>query len=122
MILAMAGCLSSPQPTGASESGFFGIATLGPTCPVQQEPPDPDCADRPFEGEFALTARDGGSVVQVFASDARGSFNVTVPPGEYAIRLADETRPFPRCASAAPVVIVEGAWLEANVSCDSGIR
>lgn len=120
--MLLAGCLTSPAPAGAGDSGFFGVATIGPTCPVERDPPDPACADKPFEGDFAVTTPDGSGVVTEFSSDAQGRFNVTVGAGEYAIRLANSASPLPRCASAAPLVVASRAWSEVNVSCDSGIR
>jgi hypothetical protein len=117
----LVGCLG-PSTPDAPGSGFHGVATIGPTCPVQREPPDPGCADRPYQGTFAATSADGSRVVATFASDAEGRFNVSVPAGAYAIRLADESKPLPRCASEGTIVVAPGAWTLANVTCDSGIR
>lgn len=116
---AAAGCLS---PYGGEDvgSGIFGIAMLGPTCPVVQEPPRPECDDRPYEGPLRA-ARDDGGVGGVFSTDAQGRFNVSLPPGAYSIRSPEENR-LPTCANVAPIVVPVGGWVRVDVSCDTGIR
>ena len=39
----------------AGGSGVRGVAMLGPTCPVMRNPPDPQCADKPYQGNLVLT-------------------------------------------------------------------
>ena len=42
---------SVPNPSKAGEkSGIAGVATAGPVCPVEKNPPDPACAPRPVDG------------------------------------------------------------------------
>jgi hypothetical protein len=118
LALVLAGC-AAPAPIPGPTSGIFGVATIGPTCPVERNPPDPACADRPYQGELAVTSPDGASVVERFSSGSDGNFSVSVGPGEYAIRSA---QPRPACSSATTLTVHPGAWTMANVTCDSGIR
>src|SRR6185295_16627757 len=37
------------QINSEQESGIRGAVLLGPTCPVVKEPPDEECADKPYE-------------------------------------------------------------------------
>lgn len=116
----LAGCLAAPSP---SSSGIHGVAMLGPVCPVQRDPPDPQCADRPFVGNLSVMSVDGARVVATFATRADGSFNVTLPPGDYAIRNADNPSGLPRCVAEGGTFAVRAdAWALVNVSCDTGIR
>lgn len=102
-------------------SGISGSVLLGPICPVVMNPPDPQCADRPFETRLAVTTPDGTRVIKEFSSDASGKFKVDVLPGEYAIRSAAAANILPYCSSNI-VKVVAGAYTKAEVSCDTGIR
>lgn len=115
--LVLAGCLEyGGEGVG---SGIVGVATMGPTCPVERDPPDPACADRPYEGELVASRVDGG-VSGTFRTDAEGRFNVSLPAGAYEIR-SPEGQQLPWCAGG-PVEVVAGAWTRVDVSCDTGIR
>ena len=104
---------------GGYQGTITGTALLGPTCPVERIPPDPNCADRPFETELVLV--DGNEkFVRVFSTNNEGMFSISVAPGTYGIRSASENI-LPRCSSA-PIEIKAGETIEANISCDSGVR
>jgi hypothetical protein len=109
--VVVAGCQDLP------DGGIEGTATIGPTCPVQQEPPDPDCDDRPFEGRLRIV-RDGHEVKR-FQPQADGSFRVAVAPGTY--RIQDTADAYPYC-DAGPVTVVARSYARLDVACDSGIR
>lgn len=101
-------------------SGIFGVATIGPTCPVERDPPDPACADRPYEGMLRVSRTDGGEGGS-FSTDAAGAFNVSLTPGEYLISSPNDATP-PTCSAPGPIIVVRGEWTRVPVSCDSGIR
>lgn len=119
LLAVLAGCLT-PYGGGGVDSGIFGVAMMGPTCPVERDPPDPACADRPYEGELTAAGADG-AVGGVFRTDPLGAFNVSLPAGEYSIRSTDP-RGFPACSNVAPIVVSEGRWTHVEISCDTGIR
>src|SRR3989344_3538032 len=75
-----------PEPVGEFWGSIFGTVMQGPVCPVMRDPPDPDCADKPYKTTLAVTSPDGAKVVKTFTSDAEGKFYVEIPPGQYAIR------------------------------------
>ena len=107
---------------GTVESGIEGIVMIGPTCPVEQDPPDPECADRPYATRLAVTTPDGAQVVREFDSAENGTFQVQLEPGEYAIRSAAAANTLPYCASTEPFTARDGEYTHVDVSCDSGIR
>jgi hypothetical protein len=115
--LVLAGCLA---PGATDDSGIFGVATMGPTCPVERDPPDPNCADRPYAGELIATSTDRATSKR-FTTDAEGRFNVTLPPGTYFVGRSSESGTPPTCASDDIVVTARG-WTPVDVSCDTGIR
>jgi hypothetical protein len=63
-----------------------GTALAGPTCPVERDPPDPDCAERPVAGaELRVVAIEGGAEVATVTTGADGAFSVELPPGRYRV-------------------------------------
>ena len=65
--------------------GVAGTVLAGPTCPVVTDPPDQSCADRPVaDAELVVTTLDGTEVSRT-TSDAIGTFEVTLPPGEFRL-------------------------------------
>ena len=113
-VLLLAGCATPSHAT----SGIEGTAMVGPTCPVQHDPPDPQCADRAYTGDLELV-RDG-SMVQRFTVAANGAFHIDAAPGTYTLR-SPEDQMLPRC-DAGPVTVKANAYAHLDVACDSGIR
>jgi hypothetical protein len=119
IVLLLAGCMGGPEVT---DSGIEGTAMTGPHCPVERDPPDPDCADRPYEGKLAVTTPDQGRIVKSFSTNAHGEFRVAIAPGEYSIRNDPASDNFPYCSTQQTIVVEAGRFTKADVSCDTGIR
>lgn len=102
-------------------SGIQGLVLLGPVCPVQRIPPDPNCADRPYQTNLAVTTLEG-KVIANFSSNLSGNFKVNMAPGQYVIRYADITKKYPICGTSDVVSVEKGKFTEAYVYCDTGIR
>jgi hypothetical protein len=107
--------------SGTDDSGMEGRVMVGPTCPVERNPPDPACADRPLQTNLSVRTPDLKRRVKDFASDKQGWFKVSVAPGEYVIRNADQARMYPTC-SAGPITVKANNYTQVRVECDSGIR
>ena len=107
---------------GESANGIRGVAMLGPTCPVMKDPPDPACADKPYQASLVVTTSDQSSVIKTFSTGADGTFRVELPPGTYAIRSAAGANILPRCASQGTISVASGSFTEATIYCDTGIR
>ena len=105
-----------------SRGTILGNVLLGPTCPVVQNPPDPNCTDKPFQTDLVLTTADQSRDLQEFSSDIYGKFRLELPPGEYAIRSAAAANLFPYCASSEPIRVGANRTTELTVYCDTGIR
>jgi hypothetical protein len=117
LLAGLAGCSSPPGTTGS----IHGTAMVGPTCPVEHDPPEEGCEDQPYEGDLVVVKAGGEKVVARFVTGEEGTFEVSVAPGTYDIRSpSDQT--LPACSTQEPVVVEEGRTAEADVSCDSGIR
>jgi len=111
----------NPGPTNTS-TGISGKVLLGPTCPVVKDPPEEECADKPFATSLVVTTADGARVIAQVSSDARGVFTVNVPPGDYAIRSAAVANVLPYCGSSETISVPAQGFVETTVHCDTGIR
>lgn len=105
---------------GGGTSGVRGVVTAGPVCPVEQFPPDPNCADKPISARVIVTRGSGGSgAVASGLAGSDGTFQIAVAPGHYTITA--KTQFAMRC-DTVPVAVTAGAFTDVNVPCDTGIR
>ena len=119
VLVALAGCADTGDGT-ASDGGLRGHATVGPTCPVQRDPPDPACADRPYNGTLEVRmAVTEARLVGTVRTDASGGYAIALPPGEYMLQSPGAT--MPRCGGG-PATVAAHAYTTLDVTCDSGIR
>ncbi len=109
------------QPEG-SMGTILGNVLLGPTCPVVQNPPDPNCADKPYQTDLVLTTPDQSKELEKFSSDSYGVFRLEVLPGAYAIRSAAAANILPYCTSNETIQVRANETSDAIVFCDTGIR
>ena len=101
-------------------SGIAGTVMLGPTCPVMRNPPDPACADKPYQTMVVIfRASDPVHAFTFTQSDTAGNFAVSLPPGEYRVGAGESS--LPRCAQV-PATVEAAGYTEVRISCDTGIR
>jgi hypothetical protein len=100
----------------------YGQITTGPTCPVMRIPPDPVCADKPYQTAIQIIASGSplSSPYKVINTDSQGNYSVTLPVGEYSFQPQGGNF-LPRC-TAQNVTVTSGANLKVDFSCDTGIR
>jgi hypothetical protein len=84
-LLLAAGCATERTTGRVEEFAVTGYAHAGPVCPVQQEPPDPACADRPVAGAVLLVLDDAGDTIGEIRTDANGRFESRLPAGNYTL-------------------------------------
>jgi len=104
------------------DSGVRGTVLLGPICPVQSFPPDPNCADKGYQTTvrvFSPVSSQIGPYASVETGED-GTFEFSLPPGIYTLE-AIGGEPLPRC-ERQEVTIEPGIILMQDISCDSGIR
>lgn len=118
-----------PLPTGGGgggilpfDSGIEGIVTLGPTCPVEKVPPDPNCTDRSYATtvQATMVGNQKDLPFATTASNKEGKYKIMLPPGEYTIQAVGG-KILPRCESKN-VTIEPSKIIQVNISCDTGIR
>ena len=112
-------CEFTPCPIHTS--GVRGNVSLGPTCPVMRDPPDPQCADRPYETKISVfRAGNATNVLATAKSNAQGIFEVSLPAGDYVVS-AEGGQMLPRC-SPVSVTVSPNTYASATIECDTGIR
>lgn len=102
-------------------TGVRGTVTAGPTCPVERDPPDPACADRPVEGAVLVFSDQAGSEVVRVTSAEDGTFAVELAPGAYRVTALPVTG-LMGTPGPMDVQVVAGEAADLPVSYDTGIR
>jgi hypothetical protein len=111
---------TKPAPSPAVDSGVEGTVTIGPSCPVLRDPPDPGCADKPYAAELIVqTASDKREVGRTM-STASGKFHIGLAPGKYVL-VPVGGRIYPQ-ASPQEFVVAAGVFTKVDIQFDSGIR
>ncbi len=101
-------------------SGIQGTSTLGPTCPLQRIPPDPNCADKPYQASIIVKTADGQSEVSRFTTNTDGTFKTDLKPGTYLL-VPTSGSVYPR-GIPQTVIVSANAYAQVNILFDSGIR
>ena len=111
---------STPTGDASLDSGVRGTVSLGPLCPVERNPPDPQCADKPYATAITVRSARASTPYLIGTSDATGAFSLALPPGSYTITAGAGTR-LPRCSSESITVAIH-SYAATTISCDTGIR
>ncbi len=113
----------SPTSGNTISSGVNGYVHMGPTCPVEMYPPDPNCADKPYaNADVNIRVKSSGIKVNGFKSDAGGNFHASLSPETYVITVGPQANGYlPRCGESEATV-VENKFTSVDISCDTGIR
>ncbi|MFH1759293.1 MAG: hypothetical protein ABH822_01880 [Patescibacteria group bacterium] len=116
------GVLYVEDITEGFDSGVVGKVLLGPMCPVMRDPPDPNCADKPYQTtiQVIVIGSPKSSPFATAETDKDGNYKVILPPGEYSLQ-AIGSMPFPRCGTKT-VIVESNTMHKADLSCDTGIR
>jgi hypothetical protein len=114
LLILLAGCSPTPTP---SASGIEGQVQLGPMCPVVQV--GNPCPDRPYQA-FLTILRTTGVKVASFQTNADGSFQFGLAPGEYILR--PESPGVMPWAREQQFTVKAGEFTRLTVMYDSGIR
>jgi hypothetical protein len=121
---ATPGPSSIPTPPGSPPAGKVRLDVSlisGPVCPVEQNPPDPNCAPRPVAGATIVVRDASGAQVAQLTSDATGHATVDLTPGSYVV----EAKPYGGLMGTPEPVTVQltdAASGKVTLSYDTGIR
>ena len=109
-------------PPVVKKNGISGVVLLGPTCPVMHNPPDPKCADKPYQTNLLVTTINGTRIIKEFSSDENGRFSVELIPGKYVLQNKHSASMLPRCTSNGIQKVAPNEFTNVTISCDTGIR
>lgn len=115
-------CEFTPCP-GEEDTGILkGKITIGPLCPVERVPPDPNC--QPKQETFDAWP------IAVYSEDTKmsdlmpkldGTYSIELKPGEYTVKLGKESR-IGGSNLPADITIEAGQPVVLDVDIDTGIR
>lgn len=99
-----------------------GKVSISPVCPVEHNPPDPNCAPKSYSTTILIFRTDSAADVpfKTIKNDVNGNYSIELPPGKYSLN-ATGGDPMPYCERQG-VTVVSSKIVEVNISCDSGIR
>jgi hypothetical protein len=120
-----AGAVSLVRETGdpmPDKIEVSGVVTAGPTCPVETDPPNPACAERPVAGaDLLILDQDGTEVARVTAGED-GTFTIQLVPGSYHL-VPQPVAGLMGIAQPIDFVVDAGQPVgDLHVSYDTGIR
>ena len=123
VLVAVLGLLAACDGEDPREAGsLLIVAMAGPTCPVETDPPDPDCAPRPVaDASIIVSAADGGGVVAQGTTDAEGRLTLAVPAGDYVV-TPEPVEGLMAAPGPVLVSVLAGVTTEVPVGYDTGIR
>lgn len=97
--------------------------TAGPVCPVETDPPDPNCAPREVaDAPIRVMPADGSDIVIAEGrTDATGRLTLMVPVGDYLV-IGGDVEGLMGAPEPAPVSVVEDEAADLELAYDTGIR
>lgn len=120
---AAAVVLVASASAAGSGSGIRGRVVAGPTCPVERDPPDPQCVPRAFAARVRVYRLSDLRTVARRSTGDDGRFTVPLRPGRYGVSARPSTGgSLPRCPPRVQAIVRSGRYTRVAVDCDSGIR
>ena len=122
-IILLSGCIQQPAKT--SEKGFLeGKISIGPICPVERFPPDPNC--QPTEETYkawpiAIWTTDKKAKIAQIKPNLDGTYKLELPVGTYIVDYEKEQH-FGGNNLPVAVAIDSGKTTTLNIDIDTGIR
>lgn len=113
-----AGILPGPV---AGEARLDITLVAGPTCPVETNPPDPNCAARPVVNATVAIRDANGNEVGRLVTDAKGHAAIALPAGVYVVEALPANGLMGTPAAVAIFVTPPGP-ATVTLSYDTGIR
>ena len=107
-------------------SGFLeGKISIGPLCPVEHDPPDPDClptAETYKAYPVGIFSPDGKHKITKVNPALDGTFRIDLDPGKYLVILESEHFRIGSSNLPAEVVIISQNKTILDIDIDTGIR
>ncbi len=112
---------TSTQTATIGSGTVNGKVILGPTCPVESIPPNPQCAPKPYQTSVLISKNiETPTAFKTISTNPSGTFSVSLAPGEYDFYIQGAS-PYPRCTEQL-VTVSAGKTSDITINCDTGIR
>lgn len=108
-------------PTPSANAILEIVALAGPMCPVETDPPSPECAPQPVDGALIVVTASNGVEVGRGITGSDGRLTIATPVGDLTV----VPQPVPGLLGTAPPVFVttsRGHTMGVAVDYDTGIR
>lgn len=122
-IVLFAGCgdSSGEEPDPSATATLLITALAGPTCPVETDPPSPDCAPRPVDGAVIVVADPDGTERARGSTGSDGTVTIEVAAGDLTLS-PQPVEGLLGTADPVTVTVTDGQTLPVTVDYDTGIR
>ncbi len=105
-----------------TQGTISGKVTTSPTCPVETNPPEPQCTPKPYATSIRIREKGETEVIKTIQSNNSGTYSTELPVGQYELEtLTVNNTTLPRC-SVELVQVSAGKNTVQDISCDTGIR
>ena len=114
---------------GAGDTGDGALVTArleitalaGPVCPVETDPPSPECAPKPVDSATIIVTHTTGDEVARGTTGSNGVVGFDIAPGELNV-VPQPVEGLLGTASTISVTLTAGQTLQVTVDYDTGIR
>lgn len=121
LVLLTAACITDSTTGTVVEYRVSGYVHAGPVCPVEQDPPDPECTDKPVVGAELHVVNASGDTVGEISTDSSGRFESLLPAGAYTL-VPQPVEGLMGTAPAQDFSIGPSGTPELDIAYDTGIR
>ena len=123
LLFAAVGCAPATSSTPTAIGTIQVEVVAGPVCPVERNPPDPECEPRPVEGaRIFVQPGDGRDILVAEATtDEGGHASIELTPGDYTI-AGGEVEGLMGRPEPTTVTLSADQTVTISLSYDTGIR
>jgi hypothetical protein len=121
VLLVACGDANDPGHEPAESATLEITALAGPVCPVESDPPLPDCAPRPVDNANIVVLGPGGAERARGTTGSDGTLLLEVARGELTI-VPQPVEGLLGTAAAVTVTAAAGQTLRVTIDYDTGIR
>ena len=121
LLLTACGGGEGPTPGPVATARIEVTALAGPVCPVETDPPSPECAPRPVDAATIVVVDSEGAEAGRGSTGPDGFVMIDAPPGEFTV-VPGSVEGLLGTAAAVAVKVVKGQTLQVVVDYDTGVR
>jgi hypothetical protein len=124
LLVVLAACSPPGSPSADGQLGTVDVEVIaGPICPVERDPPDPECEPRRVGGARVIVQPGDGRdiVVAEATADAAGHAIIELPAGDYVV-VGAEVEGLMGLPEPVMLTVAAGRTVPLTLAYDTGIR